>query len=90
MSYKIEITHKTDASAPELPSTFFGGCGSDRGEFLVTGSLMPTRDEVNRYLSEEIVDFCLQDYDPKTGIGSYVVVDGWAPDVGTVYMWDDM
>lgn len=90
MSYKIEITHKQDASNPELPSTFFGGCGSDRGEFLVTGNPMPTEAEVDAYLSEEIVDFCMQSYDPATGIGKFVVVDGWAPDVGTLYYYDDI
>lgn len=90
MSYKIEITQKKDASNPELPSTFFGGCGSDRGEFLVTGNPLPPQTEIDRYLSEEIVDFCMQSYDPATGIGRYVVVDGWSPEVGTVYLFDDI
>lgn len=90
MTYQIEITRRIGAPDPSLPSQFFPGTGSDRGRFIVTGDRRPSYEEVSAYLQEEIVDFILMDYDLESGEGYFVVVDGEAPDAGTIYIFDDL
>lgn len=90
MSYQIEITRKIDAPDGHLPSQFFAGTGCDRGIFIVTGDRRPSFEEVSKYMEDEIVDFMLVNYDPETGEGDFLVVDGDAPESGTIYMFDDI
>ncbi|WP_274644414.1 hypothetical protein [Pseudomonas serbica] len=90
MSYQIEITRKIAATDGHLPSQFFGGTGCDRGLILVTGDRRPSFEEVSKYLEDEIVDFMLVNYDQETGEGDFLVVDGDAPESGTVYIFDDI
>lgn len=84
----VEITGKTDAPAPELPSNFFPGAGSDRGSFRVISGTV-SRTLLHHAIESETVDpVQINEFDPKTGLGCFAVVDGWAPDVGTVIRWD--
>jgi hypothetical protein len=90
MSYQIEITRKIEAPDGHLPSQFFAGTGCDRGLFIVTGDRRPSLEEVAKYLEDEIIDLMVINYDPETGEGDFLVVDGDAPESGTVYIFDDI
>nr|WP_249181235.1 hypothetical protein [Burkholderia vietnamiensis] len=77
------------APSPDLPSHLFAGAGSDRATFLVTRGDAPSREAISVLLEDAIADVCVTDYDQVTGQGSFVVVDGPAPAVGTKIELDD-
>lgn len=79
----IEITGKTAATEPNLPSHLFPGCGSDHGTFYVTSG--DTYRSVIESAIESVTGDPVQvnDYD-EDGSGSFVVIDGEAPIPGTV------
>lgn len=83
----IEIIGKTDAPNPELPSHFFPGCGSDRGRFRLVGGIASKRD-IELAIEQHTVDpVQVNSFDPDSGEGSFVVVDGAAPEIGTIIPW---
>lgn len=81
---EVTIVRADAATAPDLPSHLFPGAGSDGALFRVTAGDIPSRREMSGYLDHAIVDANLVSYDESTGEGYFVVIDGDAPDTGTV------
>lgn len=83
----IEITGKEPAPDPNLPSHLFPGCGSDHGTFRVLGDAPGYRCIIADAIESVTVDpVQVNRYGPD-GTGSFVVVDGDAPEPGTVIRW---
>jgi hypothetical protein len=81
---RIEILRRDEASEPNMPSSFFPGCGSDGASFQVVGDDKPAYDDLCTALYSWADDACLIDYDHKTGVGYFRIVDGEAPEKGSV------
>lgn len=84
MSIQITITGVQAAPAPDLPSHVFPGCGSDGATFRVTAGVAPSKEELASLLADGIPDAHLVRYDQESGEGFFVVVDGDAPEYGSV------
>ncbi|MBN3744818.1 hypothetical protein G3N96_05125 [Burkholderia sp. Se-20373] len=80
----VTIGNVDVASAPDMPSHLFPGCGSDGAEFTVTHGKKPLWGDVSDMLYEAIADAVLVEYDEGTGKGYFRVIDGDAPPVGAV------
>jgi hypothetical protein len=90
----IVITSSKAATDPNLPSTFFPGAGSDRARFIVQGDAKPTWGQISDSLWKWSSDCQLNHYDEETKVGSFVMIDRDAPEVGTVcvlkpFSWGD-
>lgn len=83
-SIRIEILRRDEAPEPNLPSTFFPGCGSDGAQFKVLDEDKPSYDEITGALYRWADDACLIRYDGGTGVGYFRIVDGYAPEAGSV------
>lgn len=84
MTVQITITGTDAAQAPHLPSHLFAGSGSDGATFRVTAGSAPSEDELAWLLEDRIPDAHLVRYDQESGEGFFVVVDGDAPECGSV------
>jgi len=73
-----------------LPSSLFPSSGLGHGWFQLeqTGTKLPTHQELSWALQEWNDDCVLMEYDSTTGIGRFVIVDWYAPSVGTVINLD--
>lgn len=85
----INILSNRPAPAPDLPSHLFPGCGSGGAEFKVLGPNFPPRSDLDKMLYETFVDASLTDYDERTGLGYFVIIDGDAPDAGLTLKLDN-
>lgn len=84
----IEIIGKDLAQHPELPSHFFPGCGSGTGVFKLVGAVNATREEIANVIESAIIDpVQVNSFEPITGVGSFAVIDGEAPEIGTIIQW---
>lgn len=80
----IEILRRDEAPEPNMPSSFFPGCGSDGARFQVIGDDKPDDSDLCTALYRWADDACLVNYDQETGIGYFRIVDGEAPETGSV------
>jgi hypothetical protein len=80
----IQILRRDEAADPHMPSSFFPGCGSDGAQFQVQGKGRPTYSELSSALYQWADDSCLVNYSEETGIGYFRIVDGEAPEAGSV------
>jgi hypothetical protein len=80
----IEILRRDEAPEPNMPSSFFPGCGSDGARFQVIGDDKPDESDLCTALYRWANDACLVNYDQETGIGYFRIVDGEAPEKGSV------
>ncbi|HEP6431536.1 TPA: hypothetical protein VDB83_005868 [Burkholderia cenocepacia] len=76
---EFEILRLNGASAPDLPSHLFPGCGNDYLIFRIEASdtqLHISENAVAEAIVEIEIDAGLNEFDPDTRTGSYYVVDG--------------
>ncbi len=85
----VEIIGKTPASeeGKNLPSHLFPGCGSDFGRFRVIGGTTTKQSIEDLFFDWTPLAIQVNEYDPTTGEGSFVVIDDDAPEVGTIIPW---
>lgn len=81
---RLHITQREDAPAPEMPSQFCPGAGSDGAMFHVLGTTMPTELDLSAALSAWCDWSSLVSYDAKSGVGYFQVIDDDAPPVGEI------
>lgn len=85
---KIEMirTDNGDDESRNLPAHYISGAGAGHGWFRV----LPTTDEfpghevLSRALTSWDGDSILNSYDASTGLGRFVIVDGYAPAPGRI------
>jgi hypothetical protein len=83
-SISIEILRRDEAPEPNMPSSFFAGCGSDGAQFKVKGEGKPSYEVISSALYRWADDSCLIRYEAETGVGYFRIVDGEAPEAGAV------
>lgn len=79
------VMTRTNNSDGNLPGQFVPGAGAGSGWFQLKncGAIYPAHDILSHALGMWDQDSVLMDYDPQTGTGRFVIVDGYAPAPGS-------
>ena len=85
------VMTKTNNDDSNLPGRYVPGAGAGRGWFQLKdcGASYPTHDILSHALRMWDQDAILMDYDPQTGGGRFVIVDGDAPAPGSEIELED-
>ena len=82
----LRVLKSHNGQGTNLPSQFIPGAGAGHGYFQIesTAKGYPTHRILSHVLNTWNQESMLMDYDEQTGAGRMVIVDGYAPEPGTV------
>jgi hypothetical protein len=82
----LKVLQTRDGGGCNLPSQFIPGAGAGSGYFQLgsTAKGYPPHQILSHALNKWDQDSMLMDYNEQTGAGRFVIVDGYAPEPGTI------